>query len=296
MVRKNFFFEKKKQKTFALFFWLICQANPARAEPAIWIVQSPTAKIYLFGTMHLLPKHTDWFGPQITAAFNDSTTLFEEADIGMVQPQVMSQIMNEAVSPDTDIFHMLSSKSAAKFTQLVHSCHLPQNVVAHFRPWFAAMLPTVCQLMQDGGGDLGSKAGPEGTLIARAKQSGKKIDFFETAQEQIGYLANAPEKVQIAQLEQAIDEADDTSLDKMETAWTSGDVAAIAKIIAKGRQDDETTYQTIFVHRNEHFAARIADLLHSQGTVFIAIGAGHLAGPDSVQALLAKRGFTSRRL
>jgi len=32
------------------------------------------------------------------------------------------------------------------------------------------------------------------------------------------------------------------------------------------------------------------------GTVFIAVGAGHLAGPDSVQAKLAKLGVKAERV
>jgi uncharacterized protein YbaP (TraB family) len=267
----------------------------ARAEPALWLVQSPTAKIYLFGTMHVLPKHVDWFGPRISAAFAASTILFEEADIGMVQPQVMSHIMNEAVSPDFDLLPLLSSKTAAKFTELVRSCHLPLNVVSHFRPWFAAMLPTMCDLMAGSEGALDSKLGPEGTLITRAKQQHKQIDFFETADQQIGYLSNAPEKTQIAELEQAIDEDDPSELTRIEDAWFNGDVAAIAKSVAHDRGDDETTYQTIFVHRNERFAQRIATLLRGHDTAFVAIGAGHLAGPDSVQVQLEKQGFKSNR-
>jgi hypothetical protein len=267
----------------------------ARAEPALWLVQSPTAKIYLFGTMHVLPKHVDWFGPRISAAFAASTILFEEADIGMVQPQVMSHIMNEAVSPDFDLLPLLSSKTAAKFTELVRSCHLPLNVVSHFRPWFAAMLPTMCDLMAGSEGALDSKLGPEGALITRAKQQHKQIDFFETADQQIGYLSNAPEKIQIAELEQAIDEDDPSELTRIEDAWFNGDVAAIAKSVAHDRGDDETTYQTIFVHRNERFAQRIATLLRGHDTAFVAIGAGHLAGPDSVQVQLEKQGFKSNR-
>lgn len=268
----------------------------ARAEPAIWLVQSPTAKVYLFGTMHLLPKHVDWFGPKISAAFGASTALFEEADIGMVQPQVMSNIMNQAVSPDFDLLRLLPGKYADKLGKLVQSCHLPMTVVAHFRPWFAAMLPTECELMQDSHGEVSAKLGPEGTLIARAKDDGKKIDFFETAEQQIGYLSNEPEKVQIAQLEDAIDEGADSNLNAMEESWFSGDVAAIAALVTKDGHDDEATYQTIFVHRNERFAARIEAMLQGHDTVFVAIGAGHLAGPDSVQAQLGKQGIVARRL
>ena len=47
-------------------------------------------------------------------------------------------------------------------------------------------------------------------------------------------------------------------------------------------------YDMIFTQRNVRFAARIAQALKGSQTVFVAIGAGHLAGPDSVQAQLGK--------
>jgi uncharacterized protein YbaP (TraB family) len=36
-------------------------------------------------------------------------------------------------------------------------------------------------------------------------------------------------------------------------------------------------------------------MLKGHGTVFVAIGAGHLAGPDSVIAMLAKQGIQAKR-
>jgi uncharacterized protein YbaP (TraB family) len=271
-------------------------ASIAHAEPAIWQVQSPTAKIYLFGTMHLLPKHTDWLGPKIKSAFSDSAVLMEEADIGMVSPLSIATIMNRAESPDTDLFRLLPPKSAAKFSDMVHSCHLPNSVVAHFRPWFAAMLPTMCAVLAENAGSTAASAGPEGIFITMAKASAKKIDFFETAQQQIGYLADAPEKVQLAELEQSIDEGNPKELDAMEASWSAGDVESLSKLIQKDRIGDEQSYETIFLHRNERFAQRIEALLNGHETIFVAIGAGHLAGPDSVQAQLAKHGVVARRL
>jgi hypothetical protein len=265
----------------------------AAAEPALWVVQGPIAKIYLFGTMHILPKPVDWFGPKISTAFADSKTLFEEADIGMVQPQVLSRIMNAAVSPDVDLWQLLPDKSAAKFRDLVRACHLPANVVAHFRPWFAAMLPTTCQVMTLG--DNAAKHSPEAKLLAEAKAHGTKTDFFETADEQIALLAGMPEKVQLAELEQAIDEGGD-DLDDMEQSWSNGDVSALTRLVLKARADDDVSYQAIFVQRNKRFAARIETLLHGHENVFVAIGAGHFAGPDSVQAQLAQRGWVAKRL
>jgi hypothetical protein len=51
-------------------------------------------------------------------------------------------------------------------------------------------------------------------------------------------------------------------------------------------------YQSILVDRNTDWANQIQTMLQGSGAAFIAVGAGHLAGDDSVQAILAKRGVT----
>ena len=278
---------------------LALQVAAARAEPAIWLVQSPTAKVYLFGTMHILPKHADWFGPKIAAAFADSHVLVEEADVGFGDPKAVAGIMGQAIAPDFDLWAKLPAASAVKFRSQLVKCHLPDSVVGHFRPWFASMLPTICGLMDKADGTLSVAASsPEAALAARAKQAGKSQDYFETAAQQIGYLSGASEAVQMKELESAIDEGDSGGDDfnGMEASWLAGDVPALAKLVGGMHDKGADFYDVIFTQRNARFASRIGAMLRESKTVFVAIGAGHLAGPDSVQALLAKAGVVSRRL
>jgi len=271
----------------------------ARGEPAIWLVQGRSARVYLFGTMHILPKQGTWFGPKIAAAFGDSQEVWQEADVGLLQKQSVPSIMSQAVAPDLDLWAKLPSATAEKFRGELKTCHLPPGVVAHFRPWFATMLPTMCQLTEQSGSALVDGAeGPEGILLSRAKGAGKQIKFFETAEQQIGYLANSPESVQLKQLGDAIDQAatgkDDFA--GMESAWLAGDEPALAKQIADTKKTDADFYATIFTQRNQRFAAKIAELLSGHANIFVAIGAGHLAGPDSVQVQLETRQIASKRL
>jgi uncharacterized protein YbaP (TraB family) len=272
-------------------------ACPARAEPALWRIDSPTAKIYLFGTMHILPKPAEWFGPKIAAAFQASDTLWEEADIGLNDPSLAERVMEEATSPDYDLWAALAGPYADKFHTELKACGLPDEAVAHLRPWMASMMTSICQMMASAGGQLGPiRDNPEALLLDKAHAAGKQVAYFETAEQQIGYLSNAPEAAQMGQLHQAIDEAagGKDSFAEMETAWLNGDVAAIAASVAQSEKDDKAFYETVFPQRNARFSARIADMLKGRGTIFVAIGAGHLAGPDSVIALLEKLGIKAQ--
>ena len=280
------------------FLMFLLLAGMAHADPALWVVESHTAKVYLFGTMHILPKKADWFAPKIAAAFQDSAVLMEEADVGLSNPAMIQGIMAKAVAPDYDIWSKLSANSAARFRDEVKKCGLPDAVVAHFRPWFASMLPAVCALMSGADKVDVSTSSPEAALLAKAKQSGKRVDFFETPEQQIGYLASASDAVQIKELESAIDDDDNTgdAFRGMEATWLAGDVAGLAKMVDGMRAKGADFYDMIFTQRNKRFAARIAAMLAGGQTVFVAVGAGHFAGPDSVLAQLAKSGLTARRL
>ncbi len=278
---------------------ILLSSAHAFAEPALWVVQSPTSKIYLFGTMHILPKKADWFTGKIATTFQDSAVVMEEADVGLTNPDALQNIMAQAMSPETDIWSKLSPADAARFRAQVQKCGLPDEIVGHFKPWFASMLPSVCALMSGSDDALSvTSSSPEAALIEKAKQSAKPMDFFETPEQQIGYLSSASDAVQIKELQSAIEDGDNTgsAFAAMENSWLAGDVAAIAKEVADTKSKDADFYALIFTQRNARFAARIADLLKGGKTVFVAIGAGHLAGPDSVQAALAKMGVAAKKL
>jgi len=52
----------------------------------------------------------------------------------------------------------------------------------------------------------------------------------------------------------------------------------------------------LLTDRNARWAAQLDDRMDRPGAVFVAVGAGHLAGADSVQRMLSGRGFTVTRL
>jgi uncharacterized protein YbaP (TraB family) len=56
------------------------------------------------------------------------------------------------------------------------------------------------------------------------------------------------------------------------------------------------TYRMMFTERNARWADWIAARMRTPGTVFVAIGAGHLAGKDSVLVRLAEKGLPSSRV
>jgi uncharacterized protein len=79
----------------------------------------------------------------------------------------------------------------------------------------------------------------------------------------------------------------------MVASWAEGDVPALARLVVDDmKADSPELYKVLLVDRNTDWANQIQTQLEGSGTAFIAVGAAHLAGPDSVQAILQSRGVT----
>jgi uncharacterized protein YbaP (TraB family) len=66
--------------------------------------------------------------------------------------------------------------------------------------------------------------------------------------------------------------------------------------MADMRTEAPELYEILLKQRNEAMADQIAARLAKGGTVFVAVGAGHLTGPDGIQKALERRGVTVKRL
>lgn len=86
-----------------------------------------------------------------------------------------------------------------------------------------------------------------------------------------------------------------SDLAKMIAAWKTGNALRLAKLINADQRDPELS-EALLIGRNRHWADWIKQRLTSPGKVFLAVGAGHLAGHDSVQEQLAKQGIIATRV
>ena len=108
------------------------------------------------------------------------------------------------------------------------------------------------------------------------------------------FFADMPPQLQQDVLENTLDEFDQgiPKLNAIVAAWMKGDQKTITRLIVDElRKPLPDLYRTLIVTRNEHWAESIAGMLKGSGVRFIAVGAGHLAGPDSVQEKLSTRGI-----
>jgi hypothetical protein len=169
------------------------------------------------------------------------------------------------------------------------------QTLSMMRPWMAALTLATAPLLKAG---LDPEQGVDKQLKAQMSGAGKQVLGLETAEQQIRFLADMPRSVELAFLRSSIRDADKGAIELTELidAWKSGDVATIARLEDEDmRQTEPKLYERRLVQRNGIWAGKIAAMLQQPGTLFIAVGAAHLAGPDSVQAQLHKLGIDAVR-
>jgi len=278
-------------------------AAPARlpdADPAIWVVKDEDTTVYLFGTFHLLDGKTDWFNEEVKEAFDRSQELVVEVMLPENQAEVAQAmgplIMKYAIDPKgRTLSSRLTPEQNRKFNEAMAAMGAPAGAFDKFEPWFASMSLSAVAAQKLG---LKEEHGAEKVLTQAARQRNMRLGQVETLEGQLQILDSMPEDQQLAQLKEALDnlaEAD-TMLPRMLESWNKGDLDALDKVMNEGIGDYPEVRRVMLGARNEKWAEWIDQRMDKPGTVFMAVGAGHLAGPDSVQAFLAKRNIRSERV
>ena len=239
-------------------------ASPvADADPAIWVVNDADTVIYLFGTFHALDGKSAWFNDEVETAFARS-----------------DELVLETIIPD-------GPRSAS--VPGVHTQAPPASFLASTR--MAIKAGRARGLNADNGADM--------ILRRAAEASGKSVEGLESFDYQLGMFARIPQ-----QPGHSVAPAQDLSsvgnlaivMGQMQSAWNRGDSAIFAIMLDQMRTNSPASYDVMFTQRNSNWANWIAQRLQNPGTVFVAVGTGHLAGPDSVQAKLAQLGVHSARI
>ncbi len=283
-------------KRLLIFLLLLSTPLAGLAKPALWVASDADTTVYLFGTVHLLSAETHWRSPVLTKALTSSDALVLE--LVDDDPVTMTALV---LRYGMDFTHPLSSKlrhsenvaldKAAKAAGLTKGATSLQAM----KPWLAALTLTVTPLVKAG---LDPALGVDKQLKAQMQKAGKPVRGLETAAEQIHLLADLPEKLQLQLLRTTVRDADKGTIElkKLIDAWEDGDVATIARLEDEQmRQQSPRLYQQLLVTRNQAWARKIATMMKQPGTLFIAVGAAHLAGPDSVQRQLKKLGIETQR-
>lgn len=273
----------------------IAQAKPD-LDPAVWVVKDADTTVYLFGTVHALDGKGDWFNDEVKTSFDASQELVLEIISPENPAEVAPLVQKHGIDTSgKTLTSKLSPKHQAMMAERLKTLGMPVNALDMFRPFFAAMTLTVIDMQAMG---IDPNSGAEKVLTKAAKDRKIAIGEVESMEQQMMMLNALDEKEQVRLLEKTLEESSEAkeTLNKMIGAWGRGDAEGVASVLNETSKESPALYKLLVSDRNKAWAEWIDNRLDKPGTVFMAVGAGHLAGPDSVQRYLKDRGIASSRI
>ncbi len=264
------------------------------AKPALWKLSDADTTIYLFGTIHVLPDRIDWYRGKIETAMRESDSLMTEIE-GDDPALVQSVVMRTAMLPKGQTLHqMLSPEDVTLLDAILEQYKIPVAAIDPYEPWFAAIVLADYPLVRE---NFKAENGVEAQLGAKSKALSQTHEGLETIEFQLGIFDRLPRKIQLKYLHEVMIGVPGIrkELLKLVDFWSKGNVDDLAKLVNEDEQIPEMA-QVLIYGRNQSWAEWIRRRMAKPGKVFIAVGAGHLAGTGSVQAYLAKMKIYATRV
>lgn len=266
------------------------------ARVALWQIEDRTGTVrgFMLGTVHALPPTVDWLRPSISKALERSDRLVleiaEPLDQKVAGDALADLAGTEGLPPPSQ---RLAPPYRAKLAQVYRKLSLNDGDFADTESW-AVALQLAAIAGQKAGADPASGAEP----ALRRLAGNKPVAGFETIHSQFGIFDALPARQQQVLLEQVTLEA---ASDKDEEAdmvalWLRGDDLGIAREANAGFLADAGLHQALLTDRNRDWADQLDAMLKNGALPFVAVGAAHLAGSDSLQRLMMARGWQIRRV
>ncbi|QZD95484.1 TraB/GumN family protein [Qipengyuania gelatinilytica] len=268
----------------------------AERGPALWKVADEDTTIYIFGTVHALPAEVDWYSGPVKAALDSSGSLVTEVDM---TPEVLAS-MGQTIAAKgmfndgRTLRGVMTDEQQAKFEAGIAKLGIPAEALDPLEPWFAAI--NIAQILLQSAGYDGEN-GVEKVLEATVAEGTERV-ALETVDFQLSIFDELPMENQIAFLLQTVEDpqAGIAMLDSIIAEWAEGDAEALGNMLQEANASDPLVTARLFHQRNANWAGWIDERLDTPGTAFMAVGAGHLAGENSVQDYLGQRGISVSRI
>lgn len=274
-----------------------CLSCPVRAShPALFRAAKGESTAYVFGTVHLLSHDASWFSGPVKEAFDASNVVVMECDAERLQLLGLWEafrLMREWRRKDLPIVgRRLGPHERAAYYKVLEQVKLEPRQLdlnASVYAWLTLGLKAA---------ELGKAShgrGCEIILSSAARTARKDLKFLESQRDQFQVLQLIPEEEGVLLLGDLVRDWEHQRSGKTEADWRSGDLAAIASNAAE-RMRLPVFSRVMLDQRN----ARWAEWLNRRATkgesLFMAVGAAHLDGPQGLLALLSQRGWQVDRM
>ncbi|MCH8475863.1 MAG: TraB/GumN family protein [Opitutales bacterium] len=270
------------------------------AEPEdrgmVWKVESPTASVYLAGSVHILSFDDYPLPPPYESAYEASGKVVFELNMGDLFSLEKQTILQQSsrLPQGTTLEDVLRPDTLNSLEKYLQSREFSRSGFAGHQPWFVATTITTMELMHLG---LSPMAGVDMHFYQRAIRDGKSTGALETLEYQLSLFSDLSMEEQDRFLQASLIEIDtiNQELQTMLTYWRTGQADQLANFLNEGLAEFPTLKDSLLDERNRNWVAEIETFLAGEETVMVVVGAGHLVGENSVVELLEKNGHTPVR-
>ncbi len=255
-------------------------------------------EFYLFGTVHLLPEGAQWQSEALSQAITQSDILITET-IGLEDTANVSKIFTTMSrdEPVNDIDKRVRPSQRNLLKNIIKEQGLSQQALNNMETWAAAL--AISNAITS---DLGYKRtfGVETILKDIFDEAEKPNEGLESIASQFAVFDDLNENHQRAMLESIIDNGENSkdSLLNIVDAWLDGDSDALLQETNTGIMTSLTMREALLDNRNRKWVIKLQEKSKNIDDIvyFVAVGAAHLVGKNSVPNLLQNAGYKVERI
>ena len=263
----------------------------------VWKVESASTHVYLVGSLHIADASMYPLPEPFQEAYKSTKKLAVEADITAMTPQDvlwMNEVSNRTDGKTLD--DVLPADLLKQVKGTITSVGMPWAQVSAKKAWYVMILVTQLEL---------AKAGHVAThgidlhFLQRAKKDARPIIELESFRDQITMLDKSLSGKDEDTLSYTMHDTEDmkAEFEKLRKVWLEGDVDGMAAVFRDMDIEDEKEraivdrfLKIILDDRNEKMAAKVVEMLGADVPIMVVVGAGHLAGKNSIVDILEKSG------
>jgi len=271
--------------------------SQAYADTSVWSVRSGDNVIYLGGTVHLLRPGDYPLPPEFEEAYQASSELYFETDIGSMNDlSVQTQMLQQLTYGENDSLRsVLSDEAYTALAAYTATAGLPIAMLEKFKP--GLLISTLQILVFQSMGF--TPQGVDAFFHTRAMGDGKAEGQFESVQEQIGFIAAMGEGNESEFILLSLQDLAETGdvMEDMIGAWRSGDARGLSELFVEDMKvEAPELYDSLLLQRNLKWIPQIDDLLQDADTEFVLVGAAHIVGENGLLDLLEEKGYEIKQL
>jgi len=277
-----------KKITLILFLWL-CTIITLHAQDNALLWKIEHEKLdqpsYLYGTIHLICSEDISEHPAVDRALESVEKVVFELDFS--DPQLQQKLMRAQVNDGDHIENYLDDDQAE-----VLDAYFKQHTGAglsqlgNLKPF--ALTAMAMQRMVQCSEQLYSF---EGALLMKARELSLSVAGLETPEFQFDLFDSIPVEDQIDELVKGITKPDSIKkiFQNIIHQYLEQDIESLYNMFT---ESPTATYQKeILEDRNNAWIPKIEEMMGYE-PIYVAVGAGHLAGESGVIELLRSRGYT----